>query len=175
LWAASFEVDDVKQLLRSSPVVTLTGTAGCGKTRLARYVASEVREQYSDGVYLVELAPLKDPQLIVHSLCDALQLNVQPHVSLMKTVKVALLAKQTLIVVDNREYLVQGCQSLIHELLERTSVIILTTSPEALKILGEQRYPVEPMLVPSLYLSADDRLRLTRCASPSAAHSRRIL
>jgi predicted ATPase/DNA-binding CsgD family transcriptional regulator len=153
------DIDEVKHMLTVTRLVTLVGAAGNGKTRLARQVVDHVRGNYPDGVYWIELAPLEDSQLVVHAVCDALQIALQPHMPLIETLQEALRAKHMLMVLDNCEHHLQACQSLVNELLDGTSVNILTTSREALKVLGEQRYPVAPMSFPSVHLSPDEMMQ----------------
>jgi len=150
------EVGEVKQFITSNRLVTLTGAAGCGKTRLAQRVADELPDQYPDGIYWVELAPLEDPALVAQTVLDGLFPQAQSNLSPVDALTEGLYMKQALLVLDNCEHLLEACRVLIERLLVLTSVTILTTSREPLGVLGEQRYPLRPMPVPPSDWAAHD-------------------
>src|SRR5579884_1088216 len=143
------EIAEIKRLLSASPLVTLIGTGGCGKTRLALQVAAEVLEQYPQGVWLVELAALSDPNLLVQTIATSLGLRESPGQPLLQTLRDYLQSRTLLLVLDNCEHLIQACADLIATLLQACPHLsLLTTSREALRIGGEQMYRVPSLLAP---------------------------
>src|SRR5207302_802139 len=99
------EMAAVKELLSRTALLTLTGSGGCGKTRLALQVAAELLDQCADGVWLVELAPLSDPALVPQTVASALGVREEPGRPLNATLTDFLRGKQALLVVDNCEHL----------------------------------------------------------------------
>jgi non-specific serine/threonine protein kinase len=142
------ELAALKGLLASSRLVTLTGAAGCGKTRLALRVAAEVDHQYADGVHWVELAPLVDPTLIPHTFARALNVAEQPGRPSLENLLDALHDQQLLLILDNCEHLLDECAQLAKMLLSATEISVLTTSREPLGTPGERLYPVAPLSLP---------------------------
>jgi predicted ATPase len=135
--------------LQGSRLVTLTGVGGAGKSRLAVAAASELRGSFNDGVCLVQLAPLSDPDQIASAIAAALQIPEDPHQPLVETLTARLRSKQTLMVIDNCEHLLASCAELIAPLLQGSSSLrILATSREALAVPGEVIIPVPPLAVP---------------------------
>jgi non-specific serine/threonine protein kinase len=153
------EVEDVQQLLDSARLVTVIGTAGCGKTRLAQQVASDMRTHYAEGVYWIELAPLADGALLPQAVCAALHISVPSQMAAMTVLKDAMRDQHFLLVLDNCEHLLDACRTLIEGILDASSATILATSREALGALGEQLYPLQPLPVPALHLTVDEMLR----------------
>jgi hypothetical protein len=111
------EKPEVKDLVSTSRLLTLVGAPGVGKTRLALEVAASMLDHFPDGVWLVELAPLADPVLVIHAL--AVTLGLQEHASspLLQIVTTYLEPKQMLLVLDNCEHLLDSCAQLVHALL----------------------------------------------------------
>jgi predicted ATPase/DNA-binding CsgD family transcriptional regulator len=142
------EIAEVVRLLVSSRLLTLTGAAGCGKTRLALRSAAETAQHYRDGVYWVELARLADSHLVPQAVAKAVQVVEEPSRPLLDRLQDALRGKQLLLVLDNCEHLLSGCVELLETLLLLPDVNILTTSREALDVAGEMRYQVSPMRLP---------------------------
>jgi predicted ATPase len=95
---------EVKRLLEDTRLLTLTGSGGCGKTRLALAVAGELVDRFEDGVWLVELAPLADPSLVPQAVASTLGVREQPGCSLTETRSDYLGSKKTLLVLDNCEH-----------------------------------------------------------------------
>jgi non-specific serine/threonine protein kinase len=143
------EVGQVRSLLATSRLVTLTGTGGCGKTRLALHVAAEVVGGYPNGVWLVELAALGDPSLVPQAVATALGVRDEPGQPLRATLLAALRARRLLLVLDNCEHLLDACAHLADALLQACSdLCILATSREALGIVGEVSWRVPSLTVP---------------------------
>jgi len=143
------ETTEVKQLLASSRLVTLTGAGGCGKTRLALRVASDLLDHYTDGVRWVELAPLADATLLPQAIAKALNTVEQPGRALLDVILDLLHAKRLLLVLDNCEHLASACAEFAHDALcDAPQVSILATSREPLAVTGEMLYPVAPLALP---------------------------
>jgi len=109
------ETAEVKQLLTSSRLVTLTGTGGCGKTRLALNVASDLKEIYANGVCWVDLAPLADPTLLPQAIAKALITRELPGRALLDLILDLLHDKRLLLVLDNCVHLALACAEFAHE------------------------------------------------------------
>ena len=140
---------EVKQLLASARLLTLTGAGGCGKTRLALRAASDLLDQYADGVWWVELAPLADSTLIPQSVAKAMNVVEQPGHSPMELVLEHVRDKQMLLLLDNCEHLHVGCGELAQIVLSAAPLVgILATSRGPLAVSGEILYPVSPLALP---------------------------
>lgn len=147
------DLDEVTRSLHVARLVTLVGTGGAGKTRLATEVARRAAGGYPDGVWLVELAPLREPDEMTAVLAETLQLRFAPYREpgrgLRGRLLDALADKQMLLVLDNCEHLVDECARLAETILgECPQVRILATSREPLAITGERLYPVAPLPTP---------------------------
>jgi predicted ATPase/DNA-binding CsgD family transcriptional regulator len=142
------ELAETRRMLSSSRLLTLTGVGGVGKTRLAMRMAAEVRRTFPDGVWFVELAALKDPQLLGHTLANALELR---QVSATPTADLAsyIEEKNLLVVLDNCEHLTDACAVLASKLLAAAPGLhIMATSRHVLGVEGEQILPVPPLSTP---------------------------
>src|ERR687890_47424 len=145
------ELTEVKRLLKNARLLTLTGSGGCGKTRLALAAATNLVEGFGEGVWLVELAPLADPSLVPQAVASTLGVREQQGRSLTETLSNHLGSKRVLLVLDNCEHLVGACAELAEALLRSCSELrILATSREALGITGEVAWPVPSLSLPDL-------------------------
>ena len=143
------ELAAVTGLLRDHRLVTLTGSGGCGKTRLALRAALEVRGDYPDGAWLAELESLSDPALVARTVAAALGLREQAGQTPAQTLAESLKGKRMLLVLDNCEHLLSACADLAEALLHACPLVtLLTSSHEALGIAGEQAYRVPSLSVP---------------------------
>jgi non-specific serine/threonine protein kinase len=148
------EIAQIKELLTANRLVTLTGAGGAGKTRLAIEVAGGLVDCFADGVWLVELAALSDPQLVVSTVAQVLGVKEQPAISLIDTLAEYLASKQMLLVLDNAEHLLDACVQFVDPALRRSRrVAMLVTSRERLGLGGELTYRVPSLTVPA----ADDQ------------------
>jgi predicted ATPase/DNA-binding NarL/FixJ family response regulator len=145
------ELAEVKRLVENSRLLTLTGSGGCGKTRLALAVASELVEEFEEGVWLVELAPLADPSLVPQAVASTVGVREQLGRSLTETLSYYLGSKKVLLILDNCEHLVEACAELAEALLQSCPELrVLATSREALGITGEVAWPVPSLSLPDL-------------------------
>jgi non-specific serine/threonine protein kinase len=143
------ELVDVRTLLGTTRLLTLTGTGGVGKTRLAIEAARSVQMEFADGVWLIELAPLADSRLVPQAVAAVLGVREQPGQPLLATLAGALRRRTLLIVLDNCEHLLQGCADLVASLLQASvGCRLLATSREALGIAGETNFRVPPLSLP---------------------------
>jgi len=143
------EIRELVQSLFSTRLLTLTGAGGVGKTRLALQVAAEVLEDFSDGVWLVELAALPDPELIPQTVATVLGIREQSGRPVLTTLADSLRARHLLLVLDNCEHLIAACSRFAHALLRTCAHLrILATSREALGIAGETAWLVPSLSVP---------------------------
>jgi len=143
------EIVELKQLLANTRLLTLTGTGGCGKTRLALQIAAEVLEDYPDGVWLVELAALSDPSLVAQTVASTWDLGEQAGRSIQEVLLQLLRSKHLLLVLDNCEHLVEACAKLVEEMLRAApGLTILATSREVLQTEGETVWRVPSLDLP---------------------------
>ena len=144
------EVKAIIEMLNSSRFVTLTGSPGTGKTRLALQVALEVIDDYQYGVRFIELAPISDPALVAETIASALMLQETGQVSVEVVLRNYLRDKHMLLVLDNFEQVIEAA-SLIGEMLAAAQKLcIIVTSRQTLQIYGEHEYVVPPLSLPDL-------------------------
>ncbi len=145
------EIDEVKALLKKSRLLTLLGMGGLGKTRLSLQVAAQTLQDYLDGAWFLDLAPLTDPALVVGEAARVLDVREEPDRPLIQTLCAHLRGKRLLIVIDNCEHLVHACADMAHAILKAApNVRMITSSREALKVPGEHAYPILPLPVPKI-------------------------
>jgi len=143
------EVRHVSELLTSCRFVTLTGAGGCGKTRLALRVGSDVANGFAHGVWFVDLAPLSDPELLPNVIARVLELPEGSRASFRDALVEWLRPRHVLLILDNCEHLIDACAALAETLLRKASQLrILSTSREGLGVQGETVWPVPSLAVP---------------------------
>jgi predicted ATPase/DNA-binding CsgD family transcriptional regulator len=145
------DVARIRRLVLDAPgrLVTLTGAGGCGKTRVGVAVAADLAESCADGVRLIELASLRDPQLVPQAIATTLNVRERAGRSLSDSVIAWLAQRQMLLVLDNCEHLVAACATIVDRLLEAcVNLRVLTTSREPLRITGEVTWRVPSLAVP---------------------------
>ncbi len=143
------ELAELKALFKAAQLLTLTGSGGCGKTRLGLQLAADSLERFPDGAWLVELAPLSDPGLVPRTAATVLGLEEQPGKPITTTLVEHLKDKRALILLDNCEHLLNACAVLAASLArECPHLTILASSREALGIAGEQTYRVPSLSLP---------------------------
>jgi predicted ATPase/DNA-binding CsgD family transcriptional regulator len=146
-----YELARALELLGGARLLTFTGAGGAGKTRLAFEVAKRLAQEgrYPGGVWLVELAALADPRLVLQSVASALGLREELGRPLTDTLVDALGARPLLLILDNCEHLVEACALLVDKLLRACpKLTILTASREALGVPGEVAWRVPSLGVP---------------------------
>jgi predicted ATPase/DNA-binding CsgD family transcriptional regulator len=144
------DIREVRRLLVAARLVTLTGVGGVGKTRLATEVAAAAGQSFPDGVWLVDLAPVGDADLVAQAVMTSLRINDISNRSAEQQVVDHLVGLHALLVMDNCEHLVQRCGALCEHLLRSCAELrILATSRESLGIVGEHVYPVPPLSMPT--------------------------
>ena len=140
------EMATARELLAKSRLLTLAGTGGSGKTRLAMQVAADVLENYADGVWLVELASLSDPSLVSQEVAGVLGVREESEKRLRQTLIDTLRPKSLLLILDNCEHLIESAARLAETLLQACPTLtVLATSREALGIGGEAVLPLPPL------------------------------
>lgn len=140
---------DVKQLLHTAPLLTLTGTGGTGKTRLSLQVATEMLDQFPDGVWLAEFATISDPDLVPETVAPAVGLREEPGRPAAETLPAFMRGKAMLLIFDNCEHVVAACARLAERLLQASPHLqILASSREPLGIAGEKTWHVPPLSLP---------------------------
>ncbi len=145
------EIEEVKRLISTARLLTLTGTGGVGKTRLALQVAADLVESFRDGVWLVELASLTDPSLVPQAAASALRVREQPGRTILAALLDYLQPHEMLLVLDNCEHLVGACAHLAEAVLQACPDLrILATSQEPLRIDGETTWQVPTLPLPDL-------------------------
>jgi non-specific serine/threonine protein kinase len=147
----------VKRLVGEARLLTLAGPGGAGKSRLAMAAASEmVEEDFEDGAWWVELAPLSDPDLVPQALGSAMGVEETPGRTLSEAIVEDLKSREALLILDNCEHLMDACAALADALLRTCPGLkILATSREALNIGGERVWIVPPLSLPDLGRGAD--------------------
>jgi predicted ATPase/class 3 adenylate cyclase len=144
------EVHEVTERLRRSEVrlLTLTGPGGTGKTRLALQAAAELVEEFEDGVFFVNLAPLTDPELVPSSIAQVLGVRETGGRSLPERLHEHLRERRMLLVLDNFEQVVEAAPVVTALLAAAPRLKVLVTSRTALHLRGEKGYVVPPLSLP---------------------------
>jgi predicted ATPase/class 3 adenylate cyclase len=150
------ELAEARRLLLGNRLLTFAGTGGLGKTRLALQLAAEVLEDFPDGVWLVELAPVADPSRVAQAAASVLGVREDAARSPADVLALYVRERALLLVLDNCEHLVQGCAEFARLLLQAGPRLkILATSREALRVAGETIYAVPPLAVPAADATGD--------------------
>jgi non-specific serine/threonine protein kinase len=143
------ELVEVKRLLGSTRLLTLTGTGGCGKTRLALQVADNLAGSYPDGVWFVDLATVSDPGLVPQAVTLTLGVRVDAQKPIQATLERYLQDRRVLLVLDNCEHLIGACARFVADTLPKCpDLTILATSRESLRIAAEVSWSTPPLAAP---------------------------
>ena len=162
------ELVEVNRALVMTRLLTLTGTGGSGKTRLALEVARELAGAYPDGVWLVQLAGLSEGELVPQAVAGVLGTKERPGQPVTDTLVQTLRGKDMLLILDNCEHLVGAVARLVDVLLDSCPGLrVVATSREPLGVAGEAVWLVSPLSVP-------DPRRLPTVAELEASDSARL-
>jgi predicted ATPase/class 3 adenylate cyclase len=144
------QLDQVRRLITTSRLVTLTGMGGAGKTRLGLQVAAALLDGSGDGVWFVDLAPLQNGDLVAATVASVLGIHDDPDRPLASTLAEAVGQRSLLVLLDNCEHVVDACAKLADALLRACpNIVLLATSREPLGIDGEHVYRVPSMDTPA--------------------------
>jgi predicted ATPase/DNA-binding winged helix-turn-helix (wHTH) protein len=144
------DLAEVTDLVTTQRLVTLIGEGGIGKTRLGVEVVRHLLAEFPDGVWVTELAPLSDPELVPATVATALGLELAAGAMSTAHVANALGTKQLMLVLDNCEHVIAAAAGMAEAILHASSAIrVLATSREPLRIEGECLYRVPPLAVPA--------------------------
>jgi predicted ATPase/class 3 adenylate cyclase/DNA-binding CsgD family transcriptional regulator/Tfp pilus assembly protein PilF len=153
------ELAQLRSLLEASRLVTIVGSGGSGKTRLALQLAVELLDGSGDGVWFVDLAPLADPDLLALTVASVLGVREEPDRPMLETLTTAVGERDLLLVLDNCEHVVDAAAALAGRLLGSCArVELLVTGREPLSISGEQVYRVPSLGVPDEQASDTDTI-----------------
>jgi len=155
------ERGEILDLIAAHRLVTLTGAGGIGKTRLGFAAARHLLPGFADGVWVIELAPLSDPELVPVTVATTLGLDLSAGAVSAQSVANALRARQLMLVLDSCEHVVDAAARMAEALLRANPGIrVIATSREPLRAEGEHVYPVPPLAVPTEgSLDREDPLR----------------
>jgi len=143
------EMQEVKRLLGTTHLLTLTGTGGTGKTRLSVQVAADLLDQFPDGVWLIELATIDDPAQVAATIAAPLRVREEPDEEMLVTMTNFLRTKKIMLILDNCEHLIAECARIAETLLRACPGLqILASSREPLGIAGERTWPVPSLSIP---------------------------
>jgi predicted ATPase/DNA-binding CsgD family transcriptional regulator len=152
------ELAKLSTLLRTARLVTVTGPGGVGKTRCALRAAARLTDRFADGVYLAELAGLRDPELLPYTIATTLGLPEQDTRPPIDAVLDYLRGRQVLLILDTCEHLVDASAVLASTLLRNTeNVTVLVTSRQPLDVAGERICRIPPLPVPAFDASESGR------------------
>ena len=155
------ELTELRNKLASARIVSLVGPGGVGKTRLAIRIATDLGRGFPGGVWLVELAEVRDPALVSNAVMAALDLRDQAAAEPLALVLAYLQDKELLLVVDNCEHLLAAAAQLVTEVIGAApGVHVIATSREPLSVPGEHVVPVPPLELPPRHAGAETLARL---------------
>ncbi len=157
------ELAEVAALLERTRILTLSGPGGTGKTRLAIGVAGTVRSRFPDGTWFVDLAPVRDPDLVPAAIATAVGVHESPERPVIEALRDHLRERSQLVIVDNLEQLLPDAARLVADLVRDASQLrLIVTSREILRIAGEQEYPVPSLADSDAVELFSERARLVR-------------
>jgi predicted ATPase/class 3 adenylate cyclase len=158
------EMAEVKHLLAAARLLTLRGPGGAGKTRLALQAATDLLDRFPDGVWLVDLAPIREPALVAQTVASALGVR-EPGRPPQDVLGDVLRERTALLVLDNCEHLLAACADLCALLLPvAPGLRVLATSREPLGVAGERVFTVPPLSVPDARAADAETVALSAAA-----------
>jgi predicted ATPase/class 3 adenylate cyclase len=156
------EIGEIRSALEKARLVTLLAMGGLGKTRLAVQSAAGLLHKFSDGVWFLDLSPLRDEALVASEAAQLIGVKPEPDRPVLQSICTHLKDKKVLLVIDNCEHLMKPSADLANAVLRAApNVRIIATSREALRVPGEQNYPVQPLPLPARGASVDEIARST--------------
>ena len=164
------ELDELCHEIDGSRLLTLVGTGGIGKMRLVMEIVERIGGSYADGVFVVDLSPIAQPEPVVQAAAQALglrtELDRQPQMAILTYLR----TRQLLLVLDNCEHLVDACGEVVQAVLQHCpEVRVMATSREPLGLPGEHLYRLGPLEEDAAVRLFVERARAQRTGSPSAA------
>jgi predicted ATPase/class 3 adenylate cyclase/Tfp pilus assembly protein PilF len=146
------ELADLTAILHrdGTRLITLTGPGGTGKTRLALQAAADLLDDFSDGVWFVDLAPFIEPNLVISAIAQMLGVKETGGQPLIDTLKTYLKEKHLLLMLDNFEQVIDAANQVSQLLSSCSNIKVVVTSRIPLRIRGEKEYPVSPLQLPDL-------------------------
>lgn len=154
------ELAEIEKLLRGARLVTLTGAGGCGKTRLALHAAASVLDEFPDGVWFVDLAPVAHPELVVGTAARSMGLGEPGGGKTLEVLLTFVRARKALVILDNCEHLLGPASELAAEILRAAPHMrVLATTREPLRLQGEVVWPVPPLQIPADDTASGDLMR----------------
>src|SRR5216683_7136469 len=143
------DIDELRRCLAATRAVTLCGTGGIGKTRLALRVIASLADQFPDGVWLIELGDLRQPELVVSRVASTIGVDEEAGRPLLETLAEALRPRMLLLMLDNCEHLIDACARLCQRLLADCPWLrVVATSREPLRVPAETVWRVPPLSIP---------------------------
>lgn len=139
------QIEEVEQLLTGVRLLTLTGPGGTGKTRLCIRVAKQILNNFPDGVYFVNLAPLSKSTRVASAIARTLGIIESGDLPIIEALKRAIGQRAILLCLDNFEHVIEAASTVSELLIATPNIKIIITSREALRLTGEQEYHVPPM------------------------------
>jgi predicted ATPase/DNA-binding NarL/FixJ family response regulator len=153
------ELAELHRLIPEARAMTLCGAPGIGKTRLAQRLVAELADRFPDGAWFVELADLRQPELVASRIAEAIGVMEEPGRPLLATLADALRPRRLLLCLDNCEHLVDSCARVCQRLLASSPGLqVITTSREPLRVAAETVWQVPPLAVPDQASSDDAEL-----------------
>ena len=152
------ELAECLRLMGETRMLTLTGIGGCGKTRIGIRLAETLLASYPDGVWVVDLAPLQDPDRVPLTTAITLGLREEPGTPILDSLARHLATQRAIIVLDNCEHVIEATAAMVDELLATSSELkLIVTSREGLGVAGERVYAVRSLKVPAATETQDLR------------------
>jgi predicted ATPase/DNA-binding CsgD family transcriptional regulator len=140
------ELGELRAIAAGTRALTLCGAGGIGKTRLATHLVADLSPGYADGAWLVELAELRQPDLVASKIASVIGVTEEPGRPLLATLADALRSRQMLLCLDNCEHLIDACAQLCQRLLASSPGLrVIATSREPLRIAAETVWQVPPL------------------------------
>ncbi|MGB6986176.1 MAG: helix-turn-helix domain-containing protein [Candidatus Aquilonibacter sp.] len=162
LFGRAREIEEIAEMLDRFALITLTGAGGVGKTRLAMQVGVDFAARFADGVWFVDLSPLRDPKLVPNAVASVLSVTQSPKRPLADSVIDAIRNKRILLIIDNCEHLLDAASFIEAVARAGRHVRVVATSRQSLSVVGEKAYRVASLAVlAAIELFADCARRAT--------------